>query len=68
MDGRPVRGRPSSSLFEKERSVTVPFPNESPEYRAARDALLEREIGLRREMEAVAVQLRASRQDFLQGE
>ena len=30
------------------------FPGESPEYRTARDALLEREIGLRREMEAVA--------------
>jgi predicted dithiol-disulfide oxidoreductase (DUF899 family) len=30
------------------------FPAESPEYRTARDALLEREIGLRREMEAVA--------------
>ena len=30
------------------------FPGESPEYRTARDALLEREIVLRREMEAVA--------------
>jgi predicted dithiol-disulfide oxidoreductase (DUF899 family) len=30
------------------------FPGESPEYRTARDALLEREVGLRREMEAVA--------------
>jgi predicted dithiol-disulfide oxidoreductase (DUF899 family) len=30
------------------------FPGESSEYRAARDALLEREIALRREMEAVA--------------
>jgi predicted dithiol-disulfide oxidoreductase (DUF899 family) len=30
------------------------FPGESPEYRTARDALLEREIALRREMEAVA--------------
>ena len=30
------------------------FPGESPEHRTARDALLEREIGLRREMEAVA--------------
>jgi predicted dithiol-disulfide oxidoreductase (DUF899 family) len=34
------------------------FPGESPEYRAARDALLEREIGLRREMEAVAAERR----------
>jgi predicted dithiol-disulfide oxidoreductase (DUF899 family) len=30
------------------------FPGESPEYRTARDRLLEREIELRREMEAVA--------------
>jgi predicted dithiol-disulfide oxidoreductase (DUF899 family) len=30
------------------------FPGELPEYRTARDALLESEIGLRREMEAVA--------------
>jgi predicted dithiol-disulfide oxidoreductase (DUF899 family) len=35
------------------------FPNESPEYRAARDALLESEVLLRRQMEAVAVELRA---------
>jgi predicted dithiol-disulfide oxidoreductase (DUF899 family) len=30
------------------------FPNESPEYRAAREKLLEKEIELRRQMEAVA--------------
>jgi len=35
------------------------FPNESAEYRAARDALLAREIELRRQMESVAAQLRA---------
>ena len=34
--------------------MTITFPNETPEYRAARQALLEREIRLRREMEAVA--------------
>jgi predicted dithiol-disulfide oxidoreductase (DUF899 family) len=34
--------------------MNVTFPGESAEYRAARDRLLEREIGLRREMEAVA--------------
>jgi predicted dithiol-disulfide oxidoreductase (DUF899 family) len=34
------------------------FPGESPEHRTARDALLEREIALRREMEAVAAQRR----------
>ena len=35
------------------------FPNESPAYRVARDRLLESEIALRRQMEAVAAQLRA---------
>jgi predicted dithiol-disulfide oxidoreductase (DUF899 family) len=35
------------------------FPNESQEYRAARNALLQREVDLRRQMESVAVQLRA---------
>src|SRR3954447_19917229 len=36
----------------------ITFPGESPEYRAARERLLEREIGLRREMEAVAAERR----------
>jgi predicted dithiol-disulfide oxidoreductase (DUF899 family) len=35
-------------------TMNVTFPGESAEYRAARERLLEREIGLRREMEAVA--------------
>ena len=35
--------------------MNVTFPGESTEYRAARDRLLEREIELRRAMEAVAV-------------
>jgi predicted dithiol-disulfide oxidoreductase (DUF899 family) len=35
-------------------TMNVTFPAESAEYRAARERLLEREIGLRREMEAVA--------------
>lgn len=35
------------------------FPNESAGYRAARDALLRREVALRREMEAVAAARRA---------
>jgi predicted dithiol-disulfide oxidoreductase (DUF899 family) len=39
--------------------MPITFPNESNEYRAARDALLEREIGLRRETEAVAAARRA---------
>jgi predicted dithiol-disulfide oxidoreductase (DUF899 family) len=37
----------------------VTFPNESPDYRAARNKLLEREVALRREMEAVAAEIRA---------
>jgi predicted dithiol-disulfide oxidoreductase (DUF899 family) len=39
--------------------MSVTFPNESPEYRAARDRLLEEEVALRRTMEAVAVARRA---------
>ncbi len=35
------------------------FPGESAEYRAARDRLLEEEVGLRRQMEAVAAARRA---------
>ena len=34
--------------------MTIAFPGESPEYRAARERLLEQEIELRRAMEAVA--------------
>ena len=37
----------------------VRFPNESPEYRAARDRLLAAEIALRRQIEAVAAARRA---------
>ena len=39
--------------------MAVTFPNESPEYRNARDALLEQEVALRRLTEAVAAQRRA---------
>ena len=39
--------------------MSVTFPNETPEYRTARAALLGREIALRRAMEAVAAELRA---------
>jgi len=35
----------------------VTFPNESPEYRAARNTLLQREVALRREMETVAAEV-----------
>src|ERR1700760_3048141 len=38
---------------------SVTFPNESAEYRAARDRLLGEEVALRRSMEAVAVARRA---------
>jgi predicted dithiol-disulfide oxidoreductase (DUF899 family) len=34
--------------------MSIGFPGESAEYRAARDRLLEKEIALRRAMEAVA--------------
>ena len=37
----------------------ITFPNESPEYRGARNKLLQRELALRREMEAVAREVRA---------
>jgi len=39
--------------------MSVTFPNESPDYRAARNRLLEREIELRRLMEAVAAERRS---------
>ncbi len=39
--------------------MAITFANESVEYRAARDALLDQEIGLRRQMEAVAEARRA---------
>jgi predicted dithiol-disulfide oxidoreductase (DUF899 family) len=42
-----------------EASMGVTFPNESPEYRNARNGLLQREVALRREMEAVAEEVRA---------
>src|SRR5262245_15858905 len=39
--------------------MSITFPGESREYREARDLLLQREIELRRAMEAVAVERRA---------
>jgi len=39
--------------------MSTSFPNESRNYRTARDTLLQREIHLRREMELVAAELRA---------
>ena len=37
----------------------IHFPNESPQYRRARNALLEQEMDLRRQVERVAAQRRA---------
>jgi predicted dithiol-disulfide oxidoreductase (DUF899 family) len=39
--------------------MSISFPNESLNYRTARDALLQHEVHLRREMESVAAELRA---------
>jgi predicted dithiol-disulfide oxidoreductase (DUF899 family) len=39
--------------------MSVSFPNETPAYRSARAGLLKREVALRRQMEAVATELRA---------
>jgi predicted dithiol-disulfide oxidoreductase (DUF899 family) len=39
--------------------MSVTFPNASPAYRAARNKPLQREVALRREMEAVAAEIRA---------
>jgi predicted dithiol-disulfide oxidoreductase (DUF899 family) len=39
--------------------MPIAFPGESAEYRAARNRLLEAEVGLRRQMEAVAAERRA---------
>jgi predicted dithiol-disulfide oxidoreductase (DUF899 family) len=38
--------------------MAIRFPNETTEYRAARNGLLQRELDLRRQMEAVAAELR----------
>jgi predicted dithiol-disulfide oxidoreductase (DUF899 family) len=40
-------------------SMSVTFPNETPQYRAARNKLLDHEMSLRREMEAVAAEIRS---------
>lgn len=39
--------------------MSISFPNETPEYRSARNDLLQREKSLRQQMEAVALQSRA---------
>src|SRR5918993_439196 len=45
--------------LEEEEAMGVRFPNETPEYRSARDKLLEHETALRREMEKVAAEVRS---------
>jgi predicted dithiol-disulfide oxidoreductase (DUF899 family) len=50
---------PLTPASELARKNEVRFPNESQEYRRARDALLEEEIELRRHIERVAEQRRA---------
>ena len=50
---------PLIDATELARQTPIRFPNESPEYRAARTALLAEEITLRRHIEAVAAQRRA---------
>src|SRR3989337_2603772 len=42
-----------------EAIMGMPFPKESSEYRSARNALLRREVALRKEMESVAAERRA---------
>lgn len=51
--------KPLTPAVELARRGPVRFPNESPEYRAARTALLAEEIELRRHLERVAAQRRA---------
>src|SRR3546814_14915441 len=45
--------------FRRVTMLHLSFPNESTEYRTARNALLDAEIALRRQLEAVAAQRRA---------
>jgi predicted dithiol-disulfide oxidoreductase (DUF899 family) len=45
---------PTGNEFDERSPMSIAFPGESPEYRAARDLLLEQEIELRRTMEIVA--------------
>src|ERR1700719_5374439 len=56
MDAKTETLKPADELA---RDNPVRIPNESPEYRAARTALLAEEIELRRHIERVAAQRRA---------
>src|SRR5262245_55692211 len=52
--GRERRAWPEGARSISGGTMAVAFPGESAEYRAARNRLVEQEIGLRRAMEAVA--------------
>ena len=54
-----ANGQQLESASELAKKNGVRFPNESNEYRSARDTLLAEEIELRRHIERVAVQRRA---------
>ena len=54
-----IEARTLSPASQLAASNTVHFPNESAEYRTARNALLAEEIELRRYLERVAAQRRA---------
>src|SRR5262245_60548920 len=59
-DVQNARARPSVGHGAKGgRAMKLDFPGETAQYRAARDRLLEQEIALRRQMEAVAAERRA---------
>src|SRR6202007_2656190 len=56
-DGSSVRNKSEvNDMPVEEVCMSIAFPNESREYREARDALLQREVDLQREMEAVEAQ------------
>src|SRR5205814_4202454 len=52
-------GPEPGNQMTRKAAMSVAFPGESAEHRAARDRLLEQEIELRRAMEAVAAARRA---------
>src|ERR1700739_2439171 len=59
---RPSRVQNKSEVNDmpvEEVCMSIAFPNESREYREARDALFQREIDLQRQMEAIAAQRRS---------
>jgi predicted dithiol-disulfide oxidoreductase (DUF899 family) len=59
MSTRTIEGGTLSLASQLAASNTVRLPNESTEYRTARNALLSEEIELRRHLERVAAQRRA---------